>query len=231
MTFHMLTDCEFTRLECKYKKVGCKAALKRKDMEEHENNDRCHLQLLTGSLTSLQKKYDELASSLDLFQKKLNDFTIFTKFSTTVKIPNFEAYSRKFTRTVHFEASPNTYSIMATLMQSMSSPFSYRPGNYLTIAFSMMEGKNDDTLQWPFSGVVEVQLLNQLEDKDHYSKVIPIHHLDRVKPDKTQSITSTDNYRFISLFHLEFLQKRHWPNRILYFRMTVKSDCCKRWLE
>ena len=33
----------------------------------------------------------------------------------------------------------------------------------------LMKGENDDYLPWPFTGTVTVELLNQLEDKNHYS--------------------------------------------------------------
>ena len=35
-----------------------------------------------------------------------------------------------------------------------------------------MKGKNDNFLPWPFTGKVTFKLLNQLEDKSHYSKVV-----------------------------------------------------------
>ena len=33
-----------------------------------------------------------------------------------------------------------------------------------------MRGDNDDNLKWPFKGTIEVSLLNQLEDGQHYTR-------------------------------------------------------------
>lgn len=257
LNFHTQTDCKFTLVECKYKDVGCTVALRRKDMEDHENNDKCHLQIITGSLTSLQKNYndlsysytnlahsyddledlyDNLASSCDdlkcslaSLQMKVSDQSL---YHTRFKIHNFSAH-KKLNIAVQFKAGPTTYNLKATL----ASFLSYSPDGEknLYMRFDMMAGENDDDLQWPFSGNIQVELLNQLEDKHHYTKTIPIPRLDRVEllmPDTSiySTITSTKYYDFISYPRL--LQcGRYWPNWILYFRMTVKSDCCKRWLE
>ena len=45
---------------------------------------------------------------------------------------------------------------------------------HVSVFVHLMCGENDDHLPWPFTGRVTVELLNQLEDKNHHSRVIPL---------------------------------------------------------
>ena len=47
-------------------------------------------------------------------------------------------------------------------------------GSHLSISVWIMKGQHDDRLQWPFTGIIIIELLNWLEDKEHYKKTIPI---------------------------------------------------------
>ena len=42
-------------------------------------------------------------------------------------------------------------------------------GTHVSVGAHLMKGENDDLLTWPFTGMITVELLNQLEDKNHYS--------------------------------------------------------------
>ena len=41
---HVTTECEYTVIPCKFKRLGCERKLKRKDMAAHEEDDKLHLQ-------------------------------------------------------------------------------------------------------------------------------------------------------------------------------------------
>ena len=47
-------------------------------------------------------------------------------------------------------------------------------GSHLSIAAYIMKGQHDDRLQWPFTGTIIIELLNWLEDKGHYKKILKI---------------------------------------------------------
>ena len=51
-------------------------------------------------------------------------------------------------------------------------------GSHVSIFATLLKGKNDDKLEWPFEGVIMVEILNWKEDKNHYSVAIC---LDRCK--------------------------------------------------
>ena len=42
-------------------------------------------------------------------------------------------------------------------------------GTHVSVYAYLMRGENDNHLPWPFTGTITVELLNQLEDDNHYS--------------------------------------------------------------
>lgn len=47
--------------------------------------------------------------------------------------------------------------------------------SHVSVYAYLMRGENDKDLSWPFSGRVTVELLNQLEDRNHHSMEILFH--------------------------------------------------------
>ena len=45
-------------------------------------------------------------------------------------------------------------------------------GSRVSVGAHLMKGENDDYLPWPFIGTVTVELLNQLEGKNHHCEDI-----------------------------------------------------------
>ena len=43
-----------------------------------------------------------------------------------------------------------------------------------SISVTLMKGENDDHLTWPFTGTVLIELLNQLEDKNHHKVAVEL---------------------------------------------------------
>ena len=46
--------------------------------------------------------------------------------------------------------------------------------SHLSIYAFVMKGQHDDRLQWSFTGTIIIELLNWLEDKEHYNKTLSI---------------------------------------------------------
>ena len=55
----------------------------------------------------------------------------------------------------------------------------------------ILEGDNDDNLDWPFIGTVEIELLNQLEDNNHHLMTLTFN-----KEDNKRVGSSWGYYRF-----------------------------------
>ena len=82
------------------------------------------------------------------------------------------------------------FSIHKTLDESWYSPPFYTENGYklqlgvdangfgsgkhthVSVFAYLMKGDNDDILEWPFRGNITVELLNWIEDKEHFEKVI-----------------------------------------------------------
>ena len=47
-------------------------------------------------------------------------------------------------------------------------------GSHLSIFAYIIKGQHDDRLQWPFTGTIIIELLNWLEDKEHYKMTLTI---------------------------------------------------------
>ena len=45
---------------------------------------------------------------------------------------------------------------------------------HVSVFASLMKGRNDDNLPWPFTGEVTFTLLNQLADKNHHTRTISL---------------------------------------------------------
>ena len=61
-------------------------------------------------------------------------------------------------------------------------------GTHVSVATHLMCGEFDSLLKWPFRGNITIQLLNQLEDKQHCTKTI--HYTDT----KTLDCTDDEDY-------------------------------------
>ena len=45
---------------------------------------------------------------------------------------------------------------------------------HVSVFVSLMKGRNDDNLPWPFTGKISFTLLNQLGDKNHHTRTISL---------------------------------------------------------
>ena len=61
LNLHVTTECDFSLVDCKYKEIGCKERIMRKDVLQHENS---HQQFFISSLSHLQRKNSELQESV-----------------------------------------------------------------------------------------------------------------------------------------------------------------------
>ena len=50
-------------------------------------------------------------------------------------------------------------------------------GTHVSVFGSLMKGRNEDNLPWPFTGKVTITLLNQLTDENHYTASFSQDHM------------------------------------------------------
>ena len=103
-------------------------------------------------------------------------------------------------------------------------------GTRASVYACLMKGENDDHLPWPFTGKVTVELLNQLEDRNHLSKSVTFLP-DRASSQRLMTEERSNNgygfSRYIS--HAEFgydsaRNCQYLKNDCLYFRISVFAE-------
>ena len=123
---------------------------------------------------------EELTSKLRIADQ-LTGFTLkFTSYEQH-KASNDEVYSPPF------YTSRGGYKMC---LEVDANGYSRGRGTHISIYLYLMRGENDDRLPWPFSGNITVELLNQLEDKNHHSKTVSLSNnaCQRVKKDGKASM-------------------------------------------
>ena len=110
-------------------------------------------------------------------------------------------------------------------------------GTHVSCYVCLMPGEYDDILEWPFQGEVTVELLNQLEDKNHYKCVTPFN--DKT-PDKCKNRKKKEDndglgyHQFIPHTDLDLnssTNTQYLMNDTLYFRVSVNVHSkTKPWL-
>ena len=102
-------------------------------------------------------------------------------------------------------------------------------GTQVSVFPFLMRGENNDHLPWPFSGTVTVELLNQLEDKNHHSKVTSFHSDNEARQRVIDGEISLDGYgdaRYILHSSLGYDEAKHCQylkDDCLYFRVKVDA--------
>ena len=197
--------CPMEVVACKYSAIGCEEKQLRKDLEDHEkSNDQLHLDI---AMTTIHKV--EIAVNYVTFKM--------AKFSESEE----EFYSPPF----YTQRGGYRMCIIVD-----AKGWGGGEGTYLSVTARLMRGENDDNLTWPFSGVVTVELLNQLEDKNHHQDTITFPEgmsLKRSKRvvDRERAEDGFGRAQFISHAGLSYksITRQFLKEDCLYFRVSVKA--------
>jgi TNF receptor-associated factor 4 len=191
-----------TMMACKYKGIGCAAETKRKDMAAHEQDDQLHLHMALETvnmqrsvLNSLQVRVASLEGKFVLsdYQKKKETGELF-------QFPPFYTH-------------PNGYHMALRV---------YAGGEleHVSVRALTLRGEHDAELKWPFIGTVTFKLLNQLEDKNHYSRTLAFNATRDARVGSIGSIV-----RFIpycALAHDPVRNIQYLKDDTLHFEMLVE---------
>ncbi|XP_011409491.1 PREDICTED: TNF receptor-associated factor 5-like, partial [Amphimedon queenslandica] len=140
--------CPKAIIRCEYNTVGWKKKIKREEQEEHNEES------MKQHLKAAMKKIEVLLPTNQVI--KLNQFT-------EKKEEKEEWYSPGF------YTSPGGYKMSLNVDANGNGE---GEGTHVSCFICLMAGEYDDTLEWPFQGKVTIELLNQLEDKNHKKGVI-----------------------------------------------------------
>ena len=230
---HVSSDCKFAEVACVYESLGCGLRMLRKDIVEHqENEDKAHLHLMFKSFSLLKEQHETLLAQHDMLLEQHDtlleqhrapsegEAVIFQLLGYTSKKKKGEGLSAK-----PFYSHPGGYKMLLLIYLN---GFKAAEGSHVSVFIALSEGRYDDQLLWPFLGTVTVELLNQLEDKNHHRLVL-VHD---AKYD-TRVGSSAGHSMFVphsSLGHKPTTNTQYLLDDTLYFRVSVTVDSYKPWL-
>ena len=210
-------SCSKEILSCPYSSAGCSLRFLREGLTRHTKESLSHhLDLAMNRISELEQK--QLQSPPVTFQ--IPDYS-----SRLVGQP---WYSPPFYTT----ANASGYKMCLEVIIK---------DECLSVKVYLMRGQNDDKLIWPFEGKVKVEMLNQINDKDHHSAGT-IDFVEK-SPKEFNSRVTAGERSTIGLGHDYFIfhddlecddddDIQYLKNDCIYFRVsqvTVKPPC-KPWL-
>jgi TNF receptor-associated factor 4 len=206
-----LSECMFEEVHCKYANIGCEEKVVRRDLhqlEKHEGESQQHLQLAIDAVQQQQRAIsDIMTTQIQSLQKKQLKY----------KFTNFDHDKRNdYISHPEFYSKPGGYKIDVKIV---CNGYGEAKGTHVSVYARSWpkEGAN-----WPFTGTVTIELLNQLADKNHHSKTT-IVNADRV--------TQISHPLYISHSDLDYNEAKncqYLKDDCLYFRVTVVTE--KSWL-
>ena len=222
---HLSTNCLYQKVSCKYKEFGCKVTPLRKDLEDHEKDDKLHLSITMTTVLKHQAKIEYLLSygcgPPHQITFKMSNFAERKKTNAAFYSPPFFTHHRGYKLAICVNA--NGY---AEFYDTHVSVWAF-----------LMRGENDEELEFPFLGSVTFELLNQLEDKNHYKKICKYYRYDN----GNQRVTDGDRaatgrgvggfIRHSALKYKEVKNCCYLKNDCLVFRIYVEVPSYKPWLQ
>ena len=177
---------------------------------------------LEKTTTSLEKTTTSLKKDVDVINKR-ESFTFKISDYSLLKEENQTYYSEPFYTScdgyrIHIVVDPNgSDGCEAT---------------HVSVYVKLLKGSNDQKLQWPFLGTVTVELLNQLADDDHHSRMISFDLGDNVRVGIAYGHPDfIPHWPHSNLFHDLARNAQYLVDDTLYFRVTVKVKGHMPWLE
>ena len=223
LTSHKET-CPKAIIPCEYNTVGCNKKMKREEQEKHnEEKIAMHLQLATETIKSLQTTLEQ---KIPLIAS--NEVLKLSQFAKRKK-ENEEWYSPGL------YVSPGGYKMSLCVYLNGEGKGTHVSSISCFICF--MAGEYDDILEWPFQGEVTIELLNQLEDKNHWKRTVSFN--ESTEDECKQRVREGRNRgwgqkQFILHEHLEYnpvTNCQYLKDDSLYFRVSVKATSkTKPWL-
>ena len=180
-------------MPCKYTEVGCEEKPLRKDLKTHEEDNQLHLKIIIERVAAQGNKITTLEARLSSLERTMSHQQITsatgsqeslgctTEATTnispfTFNLINYQKH-KEYDVTFYsppFYTSPTGYKLCVRVD---ANGWSSGKGTHVSVFAHLMKGDNDDSLIWPFTGEVIVELINQLEpdtDTKHHKKVLTV---------------------------------------------------------
>ncbi len=214
--------CDFEPVPCKYARVGCEEKPLRKDLSKHEEDVQLHFQVTTEKVLELTTTNSHLLKLTSMVP-------------CTITLPNY----RKLNSDKNQFYSPpfyTSYTGYKMCLIVVANGNDDGEGTHVSVFACLMTGDNDDSLSWPFTGEVTVELLNQLEDKKHVKRTLTFP-ADDVASQRVVHVERASNYgwgwhQFISHADLDYnayKNTQYLKDDTLVFKVSLTDH--KPWLK
>ena len=189
-----------------------------------EKNDRN-----ADSVVELKKECNDMAARLTMKERSEN---MADKLKEEKRVFKLKQYEKKKNANETFNSQSFYTAADGYKMQIEVYPNGdgIVQGTHISMYVSIMEGDNDDNLNWPFVGTVKFELLNQLEDKNHHQMTLPLDEEDNARTnDECWGLPEFISHSELSCNPVKKIQ--YLKDDTLYFRVSVEVCGHKPWLE
>ena len=155
---HLKEDCSLQEIECEFSYAGCKAKVKRSEMKEHSDKNKDeHLSKLAAYGKTTRAELQALTFAFSKFISKL-----FFVPPPEIILDNFDTLKKrkKAWFSFPFHTHIGGYKMCLGIY---TNGWGSGENTHVGVSFYMMKGDFDSHLQWPFKGMITVQLVNQKE--------------------------------------------------------------------
>ena len=222
--------CDYEPVSCKYAEVGCEEKLLRKDIKKHEEDVQLHFQMTLEKVLELNKLVVKLDSQLQAKNQQITILAMKIHNSFKFKVRRFQ-FRREF-QSPSFYSSHDGYKMCVKMSKKDSGD-----GTHVSVYTYLLKGDNDNYLTWPFTGTITIELLNQLEDKNHHKMIVPFkaeHVASKRVVDGETAPHGRGRSKFISHTDLDYQPDKncqYLKDDRLVFRVSIQVPDNKPWLE
>lgn len=236
---HVNQVCPLSVVDCDFSFAGCRSKQQRRELPEHlAASVSTHLSLLAAHSAAAEAKVVQLREEIEKRDKRLEELER-DNYSLKEKVSRLDSYIVNIPP-VTFELA-NFQKHVSELTEWYSPPFFSHPHGYMlclkvnasgvgearkhvSVSVQLITGDFDTHLLWPFLGVVSIQILNQLGDRDH--------HLGKISFCTTSNAEITGRVKTGGLAPTALTKSRFISHADLGYNSTkrsqyLKDDCLK----
>ena len=220
---HIKDECEFTVIPCKYESIGCLEIFERKYMKAHEEDDSFHLHKALDAVVKLQREKQSITDGLWQLNEKTETIILKKGEPFTFKVTDYER--RKIGDLFGDFHSQTFYTSHEGYHMQINVAHMDDYYSHIGVFIHIRRGDYDQKLQWPFTGIVTIELLNQLADEKHHSEKTSITF------ESTRSQGFPEFIAHTALPYCSETNTQYLKDDTLYFRVKVDISDYKPWLE
>ena len=195
----------------------------RKKLDMHINKHEQSISELKQAIANQKREHDMQVKK----QEQIKETFELSEFST-LKADKEEFHTLFYTSSRGYKMCVNVH----------ANGYGAGKDTHVSVYASLMKGDNDHFLTWPFTGTVTLELLNQLEDKNHHKVCVRFQadgaHSRRVVGRGRERGEEWGVAKFVSHADLTYNRRnncRYLKDDKLFFRVSVQVPDYKPWLE